>query len=740
MDRRGASAQVGRLWTQGHDGVWRGCLYGIYGCFLGKTIASHALVKRGGAGGAARDARARPASLPAPLTDPAAWLSGASDAASATAVAGGITERAPAASSAGNQDVSRGGLDLSACEVVYPASLEGEFVDLPGEAKIGFTVLERNGHTHKFAVASAREQRKWIDSIAAAISGVEHADIMQCDRSALQLLYEGECAKTLELRAAAARLEAQCSEALADRDSLQTALLAALHRLSGADLDSCTRRSRTEVGETQDAVGRTQITTSQPRAQPPEPEERHGDKQQISSLKAQIDELRQQLAKQTIWARTHIAKQAPVQAAAEKLVRQLREVQDQAEITCDHASMCWQDQNQKLDIKHTHVQSLQTTMQQDQQARQKIIELLQEELHAAKKSRHEDIESLKAAQKAELKMREQGLSALSDEVCQLKAEIDRLKNGHLEKMESLHQLRCEQEAALERVQDEKAALEVELMGERKARNDEVKTLQTKIEALRHAAAEQDDRLQTRISELSFQLRLAREKIDAQTRNQPKAPRADDKEVDQMKEEIARLSAAEREMMSVFKQAHPVVNSLCDHPAMLERTLYNLTGAFATLQLELQRALQNDLRRQGHDMSPACTATSPAAASKADTPPVAHRQPDETSWLESQTNRIRSTTKSRVDCWRSPPSTPRTSEGEANKKSLTPRSGSQLQLMPMHREIMAARERAREMLTRQGKAFSESTPNLRPKKPTDDSSSTQKSMGSFRAAARAKLRR
>ena len=94
---------------------------------------------------------------------------------------------------------------------------------------------------------------------------------MDGDQSALQLLYEGECAKTLELRTTAARLEAQYSEALADRDSLQTALSAALHRVSGAD--SHTRTSRTHVGEAQDAVGWTQIIVSQPRAQP-DPEER----------------------------------------------------------------------------------------------------------------------------------------------------------------------------------------------------------------------------------------------------------------------------------------------------------------------------------------------------------------------------------------------------------------------------------------------------------------------------------
>ena len=96
---------------------------------------------------------------------------------------------------------------------------------------------------------------------------------MDGDQRALQLLYEGECAKTLELRATAAKLEAQYSEALADRDSLQTALSAALHRLSGAD--ACTRTSRTDVGETQGAVGWTQIIASQPWAQPePEPEKR----------------------------------------------------------------------------------------------------------------------------------------------------------------------------------------------------------------------------------------------------------------------------------------------------------------------------------------------------------------------------------------------------------------------------------------------------------------------------------
>ena len=41
---RETAAMVGRLWAEGKDGVWRDCLYGIYGNgLLCKTIASNCL-------------------------------------------------------------------------------------------------------------------------------------------------------------------------------------------------------------------------------------------------------------------------------------------------------------------------------------------------------------------------------------------------------------------------------------------------------------------------------------------------------------------------------------------------------------------------------------------------------------------------------------------------------------------------------------------------------------------------
>ena len=59
-----------------------------------------------------------------------------------------------------------------------------------------------------------------------------------------------------------------------------------------------------------------------------------GDRMQILTLKAQLEYIRQQLSKHLVWARTKIAKQAPLQAAAEKSVRQMREVRNQVEIAC----------------------------------------------------------------------------------------------------------------------------------------------------------------------------------------------------------------------------------------------------------------------------------------------------------------------------------------------------------------------------------------------------------------------
>jgi hypothetical protein len=76
------------------------------------------------------------------------------------------------------QDVSKRGLDLNECEAVYPATLEGVFEDLTGdgiEQRPGFTVLEKNGHTHTFGVSSVREQRMWIERIERMLYGLRAA-------------------------------------------------------------------------------------------------------------------------------------------------------------------------------------------------------------------------------------------------------------------------------------------------------------------------------------------------------------------------------------------------------------------------------------------------------------------------------------------------------------------------------------------------------------------------------------
>ncbi len=485
-----------------------------------------------------------------------------------------------------------------------------------------------------------------------------------------------------------------------------------------------------------------------------------GDRMQVLTLKAQLEDMRQQLSKQMVWARTKIAKQAPLQAAAEKLVKQIREIQDQAEIACDHASIFWQDHHQKSYVKDHHIQDLQCTLERDQQAHRKIIEALQEELSAAKGLRQAEslkVDSLKASHLAELKLRGKGLSALSEEVCLLKAEINRLKKGHLDNVESvqsqanydmnaLQELRRELEESVKKFKGEKVALEVELLEERKARKDESKAFAGKIETLSAAADEQKGQLEKRIRELSFQLRLARDKKDAE--QERLETHANKKEVDELKREIARLSDAKKQLVSVFEGAYHVVNSLCHYPEGLERTLNNIALAFAALQLELQhlRALQTELQMTARDRS---KATSPAAASRMQSSPVVHRQQDKTSWLQNQTQRIRSATKSKIDCWPSPPATshtpdmeenkkhlttPHTPDGEANKKYLTPHSGCQMQLTTTNREIMAARERARMKLSTPS-ATQAATPNPRIKK-ADNSSSMQ----GFRVAARATLRR
>ena len=957
MDRRTASnAQVGRLWKQGKDEVWRGCLYGVYGWVLGKTIKSHAFqTTRNG-----QEKAARPVSLPGSLPNGvhgySTWLS-SGDMTRASVAASIIADRASPNSSSSarsvprtltsKQDVSTRGLDLNECEAVYPATLEGVFEDLAGDGiqqRPGFTVLEKNGHTHTFGVASVREQRIWIETIermlpadstcaaapvrkqcsealpfrsewreslstqqlqdgggsescgaaldqtnevgehatqrAVAVSPVrsvppvheeqapmhasrdggarntnkpsgdeelqnkltaaeqqvrqlkiqviqekEEANLMREMLAALQTKLDvrmrelrqatpKEAAKTLraEVEALKAREDAMVAHAKAERelreeaDKTRKEAAASAEALKKAMLEDAehkkeasaaaeaakkavqeeARKLREEADKTrkeaaasaealkkaaQEEADKTRneaVTSAEAVKKAAQEEARKlleeaknevGDRMQVLTLKAQLEDMRQQLSKQMVWARTKMAKQAPLQAAAEKLVRQMREVQDQAAIACDHASMFWQDQHQKSYVKDHHIQDLQCNLQRDQQTHRKIIEELQKELSAAKRLRQEEtlkVDSLKACHLAELKLRDKGFRAMSEEVCLLKAEIYRLKKGHLENVEcvqsqansdmnALQELRRELEESLKKFKDEKVALEVELLEERKTRKDEVKAFAGKIETLSGAADAQRGQLEKRIRELSFQLRLARDKKDSE--QERLETHANKKEFDELKGEIARLSDAKKQMLSVFEGAHPVVSSLCHYSEGLERTLNNIALAFAALQLELQhlRALQTELQMTARDRS---KANSLPAASLAQTPPVVHRKQDETSWLQNQTQRIRSATKSRIDCWPSPPATPHTPDVETNKKHLTaphtpdgqnnkylaPHSGCQMQLTPTHCEVMAARERARMKLFTPS-ATQASTPNPRIKK-ADDSSPMQ----CFRAAARAKLRR
>jgi hypothetical protein len=962
MDRRTASnAQVGRLWKQGKDEVWRGCLYGVYGWVLGKTITSHSFqTTRNG-----QDKAARPVSLPGSLPNGvhgySTWLS-SGDMTRASVAASIIADRASPNSSSSarsvprtltsKQDVSMRGLALNECETVYPATLEGVFEDLAGDGiqqRPGFTVLEKNGHTHTFGVASVREQRIWIERIermlpadstcdaapvrkqcseelpfrsewreslntrqvgwqlhegggseicgaaldqtnevgehatqrAVAVSPVrsvppvhqeqapmhasrdggarntnqpsgneelqnkltaaekqvrqlkiqvsqekEEANLMREKLAALQTKLDvrmrelrqttpKEAAKTLraEVEALKAREVAVVAHAKAERElreeadktrkeaaasaeALEKAVLEAEHKKKEASaageaakkaaqeeartLREEADKTRKEAAASAEALKKAaqeeadkthneSVTSAEAVKKAAQEEARKlreetknevGDRMQVLTLKAQLEDMRQQLSKQMVWARTKMAKQAPLQATAEKLVRQMREVQDQAEIACDHASMFWQDHHRNSYVKDQHIQDLQCNLQRDQQAHRKIIEELQQELSVAERLRQEEtlkVDSLKACHLAELKLRDKGFRALSEEVCLLKAEIHRLKKGQLENVESVQsqansdmnafqELRRELEESLKKFKDEKVALEVELLKERKARKDEEKAFAGKIETLSGAADEQKGQLEKRIRELSFQLRLARDKKDSELERLE--THANKKEVDELKGEIARLSDAKKQMLSVFEGAHPVVSSLCHYSEGLERTLKNIALAFAALQLELQhlRALQTELQMTARDRS---KAPSLAAASRAQTPPGVHRQQDETSWLQNQTQRIRSATKSRIDCWPSPPATPHTPDVETNKKHLTAahtpdgeknkkylalHSGCQMKLTPTHCEIMAARERARTKLSTPS-ATQASTPNPRIKK-ADDSSS----MRCFRAAVRAKLRR
>jgi hypothetical protein len=146
MDRRASNAQVGRLWEQGKDEVWRGCLYGVYGYVLGKTISSYAFqTPRNG-----QDKASRPVSLPGSLPH-STWLSSgdmtrvsiaASIIADRTSPKPSSSARSAPCTLTSKQDVSKRGLDLNECEAVYPATLEGVFEDLAGdgiEQHLGFT-------------------------------------------------------------------------------------------------------------------------------------------------------------------------------------------------------------------------------------------------------------------------------------------------------------------------------------------------------------------------------------------------------------------------------------------------------------------------------------------------------------------------------------------------------------------------------------------------------------------------
>ena len=266
--------QIGRLWVQGRDEVWRGCLYGIYGSRLGKTISSHSF--RANSAGDDVCVNARPMSFPPglpghnSLTSLSAEWSGVysslssfvnstsetpaatsnfpsprqllSNVSNAETVSPTDTAKKPTRPT--KQDMNKHGLNLAECDAVYPASFDGSFVDLgtkKGE-RLGFTILEKNGYVHHFGVASSREQRKWIEKISAVISGIDGPDLLQYDSSTLIKILEDERERMLELSSKILQLDLQYREACEDRDSIRMALFAALDRLSSLNPDASMRK------------------------------------------------------------------------------------------------------------------------------------------------------------------------------------------------------------------------------------------------------------------------------------------------------------------------------------------------------------------------------------------------------------------------------------------------------------------------------------------------------------------
>lgn len=116
--------QVGRLWKQGNEEVWRGCLYGIYDCVLGKTIASSSFRAHPQSDSTHRP---RPVSLPtfASLSRlEAAWTRAAVDTSDEKADTG--REAGPEEP---KQTINKNGLDLRQCRAVCAASFQGDFED-----------------------------------------------------------------------------------------------------------------------------------------------------------------------------------------------------------------------------------------------------------------------------------------------------------------------------------------------------------------------------------------------------------------------------------------------------------------------------------------------------------------------------------------------------------------------------------------------------------------------------------
>lgn len=265
----GAQMQVGRLWMQGRDQVWSGCLYGIYGTRLGKTISFRANMDDNIVA-----TRPRPVSFPPGLpmhnsmanlsvewSDVYSNLSSFVNSTSETPAMSNCPSPLQLLSSASNaetvsptdtaklarsiqQDMNKYGLDLAECDAVYPASFEGRFVDFGSKEaeRLGFTILEKSGHVHHFCVSSSREQRKWIERIAAVISGIDGPDLSQYDSSTLIKLLEDERERMLELSSKVLQLDLQYKEACEDRDSIRMALFAALDRLSSLKPDASMRK------------------------------------------------------------------------------------------------------------------------------------------------------------------------------------------------------------------------------------------------------------------------------------------------------------------------------------------------------------------------------------------------------------------------------------------------------------------------------------------------------------------